>query len=80
MKEKQAREEAERVAKENAAKLKAYEEDAARARKGEDIQKCIRVPVQDFIASTTGFIELLPSPKQPVKEGKRRCCWLAAYF
>ena len=34
VKEKQAREEAERKAKENAAKLKAFEEEAARARKG----------------------------------------------
>ena len=33
-----------------------------------------------ILASATGFIELLPSLKQPVKLGEGRCLWLASYF
>ena len=51
LKEKQAREEAERAYRENEAKLKAYEADAAKARAG----KLTMIPVQNKIKMISAF-------------------------
>ena len=41
---------------------------------------CIVIPGGPLkLASATGFIELLPSLKHPVKLGEERCLWLASY-
>ena len=39
-----------------------------------------KVLLWKITTSMTGFIEPLPSPKQPVEEGERHCFWLATYF